>query len=85
MSIQAILEIHVKEGFSHLFETELPEVEFQATRKDFEGDMTIVIFPCCATERKSQQIGHALGNYLAERKRNYVLQRGERIFEPGHF
>ena len=67
MSIQAILEIHVKEGFSHLFETELPEVEFQATRKDFEGDMTIVIFPMLRYRKGNpEQIGHALGNYLAE-------------------
>ena len=68
MSIQAILEIHVKEGFSHLFETELPEVEFQATRKDFEGDMTIVIFPMLRYRKGNpEQIGHVLGNYLAER------------------
>ena len=67
MSIQAILEIHVKEGFSHLFETELPEVEFQATRKDFEGDMTIVIFHMLRYRKGNpKQIGHALGNYLAE-------------------
>lgn len=67
MSIQAILEIHVKEGFSHLFETELPEVEFQATRKDFEGDMTIVIFPMLRYRKGNpEQIGHVLGNYLAE-------------------
>ena len=45
MNIQTLLEAKVKEGFLTLFETILPTVEFQATRKDFEGDITIVVFP----------------------------------------
>ena len=35
MNIQTLLESKVKEGFLTLFETTLPSVEFQATRKDF--------------------------------------------------
>ena len=45
MNIQTLLESKVKEGFLTLFETTLPSVEFQSTRKDFEGDITIVVFP----------------------------------------
>ena len=67
MNIQAILETKVKEGFSSLFETELPSVEFQATRKDFEGDITIVVFPMLRYKKGNPvQIGQDLGNYLVD-------------------
>lgn len=67
MNIQAILEAKVKEGFSSLFETELPSVEFQATRKDFEGDITIVVFPMLRYKKGNPvQIGQDLGNYLVD-------------------
>lgn len=67
MNIQAILEAKVKEGFSSLFETELPSVEFQATRKDFEGDITVVVFPMLRYKKGNPvQIGQDLGNYLVE-------------------
>ena len=38
MSIQTLIEEAVKEGFNSLYQTEIPSVEFQATRKEFEGD-----------------------------------------------
>ena len=67
MNIQAILETKVKEGFSSLFETELPSVEFQATRKDFEGDITIVVFPMLRYKKGNPvQMGQDLGNYLVD-------------------
>ncbi len=67
MNIQSILEIKVKEGFTSLFETKLPTVEFQATRKDFEGDITIVVFPMLRYKRGNPvQIGQNLGNYLVK-------------------
>ena len=67
MNIQAVLETKVKEGFSHLFETELPSVEFQATRKDFEGDITVVVFPMLRYKKGNPvQIGEQLGTYLVE-------------------
>ena len=67
MNIQAILEVKVKEGFLALFETELPTVEFQATRKEFEGDITVVVFPMLRYKKGNPvQIGEDLGNYLVE-------------------
>ena len=67
MNIQAILETKVKEGFFSLFETELPSVEFQATRKDFEGDITVVVFPMLRYKKGNPvQIGQDLGNYLVQ-------------------
>ena len=65
MNIQSQLESKVKEGFLALFETALPTVEFQATRKDFEGDITIVVFPMLRFKKGNPaQIGEDLGNYL---------------------
>ena len=40
MSIQNRIETAVKKGFLTLYEVEIPSVEFQATRKEFEGDIT---------------------------------------------
>ncbi|WP_299683333.1 arginine--tRNA ligase [uncultured Tenacibaculum sp.] len=67
MSIQSLLEAKVKEGFEKLYETEIPSVEFQATRKDFEGDITVVVFPLLRYKKGNPvQIGNDLGNYLVE-------------------
>ena len=67
MNIQTLLETKVKEGFIILFETTIPSVEFQATRKDFEGDITIVIFPMLRYKKGNPvQIGETIGKYLVE-------------------
>jgi arginyl-tRNA synthetase len=67
MSIQILIEKAVKEGFSSLYKTEIPSVEFQATRKEFEGDITVVVFPMLRYKKGNPvQIGNDLGNYIAE-------------------
>ena len=67
MNIQTLLESKVKEGFLTIFETELPTVEFQATRKDFEGDITVVVFPMLRYKKGNPaQIAENLGNYLVQ-------------------
>ena len=67
MNIQTLLEAKVKEGFLTLFETTIPSVEFQVTRKDFEGDITIVVFPMLRYKKGNPiQIGETIGKYLVE-------------------
>ncbi len=67
MSIQSLIEAKVKEGFLSLYETEIPSVEFQATRKEFEGDVTVVVFPLLRYKKGNPvQIGEDLGKYLVE-------------------
>mgnify|MGYP000433396045 FL=1 len=67
MSIQHIIETKVKEGFLALYNTEIPSVEFQATRKEFEGDITVVVFPLLRYKKGNPvQIGEDLGKYLVE-------------------
>ncbi|MDB2336054.1 arginine--tRNA ligase [Flavobacteriaceae bacterium] len=73
MNIQTLLEAKVKEGFLALFETTLPTVEFQTTRKDFEGDITIVVFPMLRYKKGNPaQIGESLGGYLVENVKEVI-------------
>ncbi|OAD45954.1 arginine--tRNA ligase [Polaribacter atrinae] len=67
MSIQNIIETKVKEGFLALYNIEIPTVEFQATRKEFEGDITVVVFPLLRHKKGNPvQIGEDLGKYVVE-------------------
>jgi arginyl-tRNA synthetase len=67
MNIQNIIETKVKEGFLTIYNTEIPTVEFQATRKEFEGDITIVVFPMLRYKKGNPvQIGEDLGKYIVE-------------------
>ncbi|MDG2151739.1 MAG: arginine--tRNA ligase [Polaribacter sp.] len=67
MNIQNIIETKVKEGFLAIYNTEIPTVEFQATRKEFEGDITIVVFPMLRYKKGNPvEIGEDLGNYVVE-------------------
>jgi arginyl-tRNA synthetase len=65
MNLQHILETKIKEAFLAIYQTELPSVEFQATRKEFEGDITVVIFPMLRQLKTNpEQLGNDLGAYL---------------------
>jgi arginyl-tRNA synthetase len=67
MSIQNIIETKVKEGFLALYNIEIPTVEFQATRKEFEGDITVVVFPLLRYKKGNPvQVGEDLGKYVVE-------------------
>lgn len=43
--VQNILDPIVREGITSIYKLEIDKIEFQETRKDFEGDITIVVFP----------------------------------------
>lgn len=65
MNIQNVLEAKVKEAVSSLFSMDLPSVEFQPTRKDFEGDITVVVFPMLRFVKGNPvQIGEQVGAFL---------------------
>ena len=65
MSIQNMLEIKVKEAVKSIFDIELQSVEFQPTRKDFEGDITVVVFPMLRHLKGNPvQIGNQIGEHL---------------------
>lgn len=67
MQIYATLEKAVKQGMEELYQISVPVVEFQSTVKDFEGDLTIVVFPFLKYIKGNPfEIGSKLGNYLIE-------------------
>jgi len=60
---------HIQKAISDLYGADLPEeqLQLQKTRKEFEGDVTLVVFPLLRTskvspEQTGQQIGEALVN-----------------------
>jgi len=67
MNLQEILSEKIKSAVESLYASKLETVEFQATRKDFEGDITVVIFPMLRQVKGNPvQIGEAIGGYLVE-------------------
>ncbi len=67
MNIQEVLTLKVKEAVDTIYKVDLPEVEFQPTRKDFEGDITVVIFPMLRTVKGNPvQIGEQIGQFLKD-------------------
>ncbi|NYJ27685.1 arginine--tRNA ligase [Allomuricauda sp. ARW1Y1] len=67
MSLQNDLTQKVIEAVKQLYQVELPTVEFQPTRKDFEGDVTVVVFPMLRHVKGNPvQIGTRIGEYLVE-------------------
>ncbi len=68
MNIQEVLSTKVKEAVTSIFSVSLPEVEFQPTRKDFEGDITVVVFPMLRHIKGNPAvIGEQIGSYLKEK------------------
>ncbi|KJD35378.1 arginyl-tRNA synthetase [Tamlana sedimentorum] len=67
MSLQNTLTNFVKEAVKAKYSIDIETVEFQATRKEFAGDITVVIFPMLRFVKGNPvQIGETIGNYLVE-------------------
>ncbi|WP_375240046.1 arginine--tRNA ligase [Aurantibacter sp.] len=67
MSLQNTLTKHIKTAVKNIYSADLETVEFQATRKEFPGDITAVVFSMLRVVKGNPvQIGEAIGNYLVE-------------------
>ncbi|MAP79999.1 MAG: arginine--tRNA ligase [Aequorivita sp.] len=67
MTLQQTLESQIINAVEKLYGVTLQNIELQATRKDFEGDITAVVFPMLRVIKGNPvQIGEAIGNYLVE-------------------
>ena len=65
MTLQEILQPHISTAVQTTFGVTIEKVEFQATRKDFEGDVTMVIFPLLKVIKGNPvEIGTKIGDYL---------------------
>ncbi|OUR99471.1 arginine--tRNA ligase [Flavobacteriales bacterium 33_180_T64] len=65
MNLQDTLSHNVKQAIKSVFNAELESVEFQATRKEFAGDITVVVFPMLRVVKGNpMKIGEQIGEYL---------------------
>ena len=65
MNIKTILEKEVIKGIKSIYGIDIETIEFQATRKDFEGDITIVVFSLLRIIKGNPvEIGNKIGSYL---------------------
>ena len=67
MTLQENLTVSIQEAVFQSFGVTPERIEFQATRKEFEGDITVVIFPLLKIIKGNPvQIGESIGNYLVQ-------------------
>lgn len=67
MSLQEILSPVIIKAVQDQFGVAVKKVEFQATRKDFEGDITVVVFPLLKIIKGNPvDVGTIIGSYLVE-------------------
>tara|TARA_R110001583_G_scaffold1331_4_gene10891 strand:+ start:7602 stop:9386 length:1785 start_codon:yes stop_codon:yes gene_type:complete len=67
MNLQETLSKQVKLALQASYNIFLETIEFQATRKEFVGDITVVIFPMLRFIKGNPvQIGNDIGNYLVK-------------------
>ena len=76
MSLQEILLENTIKGISSRYGITMENVEIQQTRKEFEGDYTLVLFPLLKhIKANPQEIGEKLGDYLS----SHALWEGQPI------
>ena len=67
MNIEEKLSAVVKAAVSALYGIEADDksVQLSATRKEFEGDLTLVVFPFLkASKKKPEETAQEIGDYL---------------------
>lgn len=68
MAISNILTSQIEKAIDALFGVTVEKIELQATRKEFEGDITMVIFPLLKVIKGSNpaELGNKIGQYLVD-------------------
>ena len=70
MLLETILSALVEEAVKSLYsmDIEANQIQLQKTKREFEGELTVVIFPFVKAARKSpEQTGQQIGEYLLEK------------------
>lgn len=63
------LNLLLQKAIEEVYQLQVPSLEIQFTRKEFEGDYTLVVFPLIKTlKKKPEQIGQEIGEYLLAQK-----------------
>ena len=72
MMIENILKNQVILAVDKLYSVRISNIQFQKTRSEFDGDITLVVFPLLSASKKSpEHTGKEIGNYLIENV-NYI-------------
>ncbi|PXY42059.1 arginine--tRNA ligase [Flavobacterium cheongpyeongense] len=67
MSLSQILTPSIQSAIQALFDITVDKIEFQTTRKEFEGDITMVLFPLLKMIKSNPaELGNKIGDYLVE-------------------
>lgn len=67
MTLNQILTPQIEKAIQQLYGATIDKVEYQATRKEFEGDITVVIFPILRQVKGNPvEIGTKIGECLVE-------------------
>ena len=66
-------EASVKSFLASEFQVEINTLEFQTTRKEFEGDITLLVFPLLrAIKTNPEQLAESIGNHLVQNNDNII-------------
>ncbi|RZJ56792.1 MAG: arginine--tRNA ligase, partial [Flavobacterium sp.] len=67
MALSNLLIPHIQQAVQALFGVTLEKPELQGTRREFEGDITLVIFPLLKLVKSSPaELGNKIGQYLVD-------------------
>jgi arginyl-tRNA synthetase len=67
MTLSQLLKPSIEKAIQNVFSFTIDKIEFQATRKEFEGDITMVIFPLLKVIKSNPvELGNKIGTYLVE-------------------
>ena len=67
ITLSDILQPYLEKATLELFDVQTSQFEFQATRREFEGDITVVIFPLLKQIKGNPvEIGNKIGDYLLQ-------------------
>ncbi len=65
MTIQSVLTTSIQDFISKEFQKDIQSFEFQQTRKEFKGDITLVVFPLLRHIKTNPAVlGEKIGEYL---------------------
>ena len=65
MSIAQLIQNQLQKACSELFQVDISDFELQETRKDFEGDITLVVFPILKFVKQNPVVlGDKLGEWM---------------------
>ena len=72
-NLNVILKQHILQAVQELYNVSLENVELQQTKKEFVGDVTLVVFSLLRHIKGNPvQIGEQIGTYLKEKVGNLV-------------